>query len=464
MLTLRVPEVAQALEVASPSGADAVEIRGVSTDSRSMAPGQLFFALSGPSFDAHAFLAQARVGGAAAAVVAHTMPDALPQIVVPDPRAALGVLARAWRERFTVPVIAVTGSNGKTTVKEMMASCFAAHASEPGAVLATPGNLNNDIGLPLTLFSQGQAHQYVVLEMGANHAGEIAGLAAIASPRIGIVTQCAPAHLEGFGSLEGVARAKGELFEALPADGTAVINADDPYAALWMALSRHTSQMTFGLSVNAHVTGRFVGEAGGSRIVADTPSGRMSVQLPLPGRHNVMNALGVTAACLSAGLALDSICEGLESMVPVAGRLRPREGIRGVRVLDDSYTANPVSLVAALDVLAQQPGRGWLVLGDMAELGCGGAQFHREAGLAARASGVERLYTLGEQSQLASEVFGADGRGFLDATALIAAVREDAASGVTILVKGSRSMRMERVVQGLTRAGDDVDREGAPCC
>ena len=360
--------------------------------------------------------------------------------------------------------MAVTGSNGKTTVKEMMASCFVTHAGNRDGVLSTPGNLNNDIGLPLTLFGQSWHHQYVVLEMGANHSGEIARLAAIAKPRIGVVTQCAPAHLEGFGSIEGVARAKGELFEALPSDGAAIINADDAYAPLWMALSRHTSRMTFGLSAGAEISGRFVAEAKGSRVIADTPDGRISLQLPLPGRHNVMNALGVIAVGLSAGLPLETIREGLETVEPVAGRLRPRQGVSGVRILDDSYNANPVSLVAALDVLAQQPGRGWLVLGDMAELGCGGTRFHRDAGDAARASGVERLYTLGEQSGLAAEAFGDDGRRFLDVDALIDAVREDAESGVTILVKGSRSMRMERVVEGLLGERQRATTEGGSRC
>ncbi|MFT5390336.1 MAG: UDP-N-acetylmuramoyl-tripeptide--D-alanyl-D-alanine ligase [Gammaproteobacteria bacterium] len=427
---------------------------GCSTDTRTVRSGELFFALAGPAFDGHEYVASAHSDGACAAVVARALSTQIPQIVVDDPRLALGRLAHHWRNKHDVQVVGVTGSNGKTTVKEMLANCFRVHAKRGRGVetvLVTQGNLNNDIGLPQTLFGLGGEHTHAVLEMGANRAGEIAALANIAQPRFGIITQCAPAHLEGFGSVEGVARAKGELFEALPANGAAVINHDDPYCAMWTALASHCQRLTFGLSVGADVSGRYVTDCAGSRMVIETPQGRASVHLPLPGRHNVQNALGVSALCLVNGMALGDIVEGLESMQPVPGRLCVRSSASGARILDDSYNANPTSLAAALDVLCRQRGRCWLVLGDMAELGSDSPLFHTQAGEIARAAGVERLYGLGELSVNAVQAFGSSGYHFSDAQVLSEILKEELEEGVTVLIKGSRSMHMERVVNELVQ-------------
>lgn len=460
MLTLSLKELAKILDTEMPLGAPDVRVDGVSTDSRTIRQGELFFALSGPSFDGHDFLPAVKLAGAGAAIVARLRPEllrTLPQLLVRDPREALAVLATAWRARFDIPVLAVTGSNGKTTVKEMTSSCLKVHVGTTDGVLATRGNLNNDIGLPSTLFELGYTHRFAVLEIGANRPGEIASLSTVAQPQIGIVTQCAPAHLEGFGSLEAVARAKGELFAAIPSTGTAIINADDRYAGLWRELASHTRQVTFGLSADADISCQFTPEAYGSRILAKTPNGPISIRLPLFGRHNVMNALGVIAQCLAAGLGLEAIRDGLECAAAIPGRLRLRAGLHGALLLDDSYNANPASLSAALQVLVSRPGRSWLVLGDMAELGCRAADYHREAGMAALAAGVERLFAFGEQSQKAARAFGNAAQHFSDINMLIAELRRVAEPGVVILVKGSRSMRMERVVDGLVE-------EGYPCC
>ena len=461
MLSMTLEEVAAVLggDVHFGNGATSlgaeVKVHGCSTDSRTAGPGELFVTLRGPRFDGHDFVVQAARQGVSAAIVERRLDVSLPQLVVPDARHGLARLAKHWRGRFdgiVEGVLCITGSNGKTTVKEMAASCLRAHApaDELGErVLSTVGNLNNDVGLPATVLRQGEQHRYLVLEMGANHPGEIATLAELSKPNVGIVTQCAPAHLEGFGSIEGVARAKGELFEALPRTATAVINGDDPYRTLWTELSGHCARLTFGFTVDADISGRYIADCGGSRALVDTPWGRISVHLPLPGRHNVHNALGVTAACLALGLSLETIQRGLESAPPILGRLISRELSNGARILDDSYNANPVSLAAALDVLRGQRGRHWLVLGDMAELGCEAPRYHRQAGEAARDAGVERLFALGDLSANAVVAFGGAGHHFDDVRRLNEELSRALEPGVTVLVKGSRSMRMERVVAAL---------------
>ncbi len=440
---MRLSEAAKALAV-SWSGQD-VSFSGCDTDSRALSPGALFAALRGERFDGHDFVEQAQARGAAAALVERPIDPALPSLIVPDTRQALGRLAAAWRRRFQLPVAAVTGSNGKTTVKEMLASIL----SGQGAVLATQGNLNNDIGLPLTLFRLGAEHRFAVLEMGANHVGEIAGLAAVAAPTVGVITQCAPAHLEGFGSVDAVARAKGELFEGLDASGTAVINADDDYADYWRGLAGSRRQLTFGLKAGADVSA--VCELGPERSRLDlrTPAGNALVHLALPGRHNVMNALAAAAVTIALDLPLDLIKAGLERMQPVGGRLQIRAGSGGGRIIDDTYNANPASLAAGLRVLRGFEGRRWLALGDMAELGEAAAAYHRDVAQLAREAGVERIYATGTLSRTAVEAFGPEGRHFDSQAALIEALRADLAGAVTVLVKGSRSSRMERVVMAL---------------
>ena len=436
-----------ALESADPRAPD-VRFRGVSTDSRRDCAGKLFFALGGPKFDGHRHVDDAARAGAAGAVTDRRIPAGLPQLVVGDTRRALVRLAVAWRRRFDLPFAAVTGSNGKTTVKEMTAAIL----RQRHRTLATAGNLNTDIGLAATLFGLDREHRRGVVEVGANHAGEIAELAGMCAPHVGVVTQCAPAHLEGFGDVAGVARAKGELFESLPPDGVGVVNADDPFAEFWMRLLGERRVLRFGLEAPADVRAAFTpAEGGGSRLALATPCGEAVVDLPLPGRHNVMNALAACAAGIALGEPLDAIRGGLEAMRPVPGRLCLRPLADGSVLIDDTYNANPGSLRAALDVLAERRGECWLVLGDMAELGEDGPALHREAGRLARDRGVARLYAVGRLAAEAAAGFGPEGRRHPSHDALVAELRTDlrARSPVTALVKGSRSMGMECVVQAL---------------
>ena len=438
-------------------GAD-VEFHGVSTDTRSLQRGNLFVALSGPNFDGHRFVPEAAAKGAVAALVSERVDTALPQLVVPHTRTGLGQLAAAWRARFSLPLIAVTGSNGKTTVKEMIAAIVA----QSGPVLVTHGNFNNDIGVPLTLFRLDGKQRYAVIEMGANHAGEIGTLTRIAQPTVALITNAGPAHLEGFGSIAGVAHAKGEIFGGLSADGIAVINADDAYAELWRTLAGRHRTLSFGLTQPADVSAQWEAHADGSVLHLVTPAGRLALRLKLPGQHNVMNALAATAAALAAGAPLTDIQYGLENMQPVAGRLHIRAGRNGARIIDDSYNANPASLAAGLAVLAAQPGMKWLVLGDMAELGPDAGHLHSEVGRAARAAGAEQLYCVGALSREAAQTFGPGAHHFATqhelidaltaalATALTTTVARKHAEAITLLVKGSHSAQMELVVAALT--------------
>jgi UDP-N-acetylmuramoyl-tripeptide--D-alanyl-D-alanine ligase len=426
---------------------DDVGFRGCSTDTRSLERGALFVALRGERFDGHDFLGHAMTGGAAAALVERIGGSELPLITVPDSRRALGELGAAWRGRLDCPVVAVTGSNGKTTVKEMLAAVL----GEVGPVLATRGNLNNDIGMPLTLCRLGREHRFAVLEMGANHVGEIARLAEIAVPTVGIVTQCAPAHLQGFGSIEAVARAKGELLDRLDPGGTAIINGDDVYAALWSELAGGRTRLTFGLERPADVSADFRLEAECSRVSLRTPVGEVSVTLSLPGRHNVMNALAAAAAAVSLAVPLDAVRHGLEGVRPVSGRLQVKRAMQGGRVVDDSYNANPGSLSAGLAVLQGFPGRHWLALGDMAELGPAAADLHAEAGRLAREAGVERLLATGPLSCASVEAFGSGGEHYPTWEALVAALKGELGADVTLLVKGSRCSQMDLVVNALAR-------------
>ncbi len=424
---------------------------GVSTDTRSLRPAQLFVALSGPNFDGHDFVASAAEAGAAGALVARELAARVPQVVVADTRSALGAFAGVRRASFKHPVIGITGSNGKTTVKEMTAAIL----RQRGAVLATRGNRNNDIGVPLTLLELDESHGAAVIEMGANHHGEIAALAHIARPTVGIVTNAGPSHLAGFGDVAGVARAKGELFSSLAADGCAVINADDRHADTWRRMAAHCRRVEFGVDSPADFTAdaRTVrsDDAGGESFMLTTRADEREVTLAVPGLHNVRNALAAAAAAVAAGATLDDVVSGLAGFQSVGGRLRAVAGRAGSRVIDDTYNANPASLRAALDVVARLGGRRWLVLGDMGELGADAVALHVQAGHDARAAGIERLFALGPLAAAAAEAFG--GERFDDADALANAVRADLADGTTVLVKGSRSMRLERVVAALTADG-----------
>jgi UDP-N-acetylmuramoyl-tripeptide--D-alanyl-D-alanine ligase len=424
---------------------------GVSTDSRRLAIGELFFALKGERFDAAQFVDQAFAAGAAGAVVgrdsfrAVTAGGAL--IVVDDPRSALGRLAAYWRKRFTLPLVGLTGSNGKTTVKDMIATVLRVRCTEPAQVLATEGNLNNDIGLPLTLLRLRQDHRYAVIEMGMNHAGEIRYLTALAAPDIALINNAGTAHIGLLGSREAIARAKGEIFEGLPARGIAVVNADDPYAPLWRDLASSRRIVDFGLDQPAQVRGRYRGHALSSDIVLTTPAGEARFNLPLPGEHNVRNALAAAAAAHALDIPPALTARALASFRGPKGRMQRYTGVHGAVVIDDSYNANPDSTLAAISVLAHTPGKRVLVLGDMGELGDEGEALHAQVGATARAAGIERLLTLGQLSEQAARAFGPPARHFANIEDLIAALRDELGPDTTLLVKGSRFMQMERVVQ-----------------
>ncbi len=442
-------------------------IEGVSTDSRSLASGELFVALAGANFDGHDHVAAAAGRGAAAAMVSRAWAEgagaaagrggALPLLAVADTRRGLGALGAWWRSRFAPALVGVTGSNGKTTVKEMTAAILRAQARRDGldpalAVLATQGNLNNDIGLPQMLLRLRASHRAAVLEMGMNHPGEIAYLTGLARPTVALVNNAQRAHLAGLGGIAGVARAKGEIFEGLDEGGTAVINADDAFAGLWRELAAGRRIVGFGFEQPAEVRGRAEWQAFGSRLAIEAPQGRLEVALAVPGRHNAMNALAAAAAALAAGASLEAVSEGLAGFTGVAGRLQLRPAA-GALLIDDSYNANPDSVRAAIDVLAATPGRKILVLGDMGETGREAAQFHDEIGGYAKSQGVDRLLALGELSALAAHNFGEGGRHFAGVEALLAELRPQLAEGTAVLVKGSRFMRMERVAEAIADAG-----------
>jgi UDP-N-acetylmuramoyl-tripeptide--D-alanyl-D-alanine ligase len=425
----------------------------VVSDSRTLAAGQLFVALSGPKFDGNDFVAAAHAAGAAGAVVSAAQPAALPQIVVRDTQAALEQAARAWRAHFGGPLIGVAGSNGKTTAKEMTAAILA----QAGETLATRGNLNNHIGVPLTLLRLTPAHRFAVIEMGANRAGEVAALVALARPSVGLITNAGAEHLEGFGSLEGVARAEGEMVAGLSDAATAVINADDAFAGLWRR-STLARVVTFGVRTRADFSASdvqaTVGEAGfRTQFRLNAPQGSAAIELALGGAHNVANALAAAAAAASAGATLEHIAAGLATVRAVPGRLQFKQTRGGAWLIDDSYNANPSSVRAAIEVLAGLSGRKWLVLGDMGELGEFATEAHSSIGEFARAQGIERLYASGALMARAVESFGAGARWYPDTTALTAALSEalaGAGPAVRLLVKGSRFNRLERVVDALT--------------
>jgi UDP-N-acetylmuramoyl-tripeptide--D-alanyl-D-alanine ligase len=433
-------------------GAD-LAVEAVGTDTRSLTPGDLFLALRGPRFDAHDFLDEAAARGAVAALVDRPVTVNLPVVVVDDTRAALGRWAAWWRDRFTGPVAAVTGSNGKTTVKEMLAHILTAR----GEGVVTRGNLNNEIGVPLTLLRLGPRHRFAVIEMGASRAGDIEYLAGIARPDVAAVTNAAPAHLAGFGSIEGVARAKGEMFSSLRDAGVAVINADDPCSTLWRAMAGSHRIVTFGLDRQADVRAQAIRRdfpAISFELV--TPLGSRGVSLGIPGGHNVMNALAAAALAHALGASLDEIARGLSAMPGVDRRLQLKRGFGGAWVLDDTYNANPGSVRAALQVISEIEGGAHriLVLGDMGELGGCSVALHEGIGREARESGVDQLLVLGELAIHAAKSFGTGARRFDSHEELVETLRKEIASKkaghrVIILVKGSRSMRMERVADAL---------------
>jgi UDP-N-acetylmuramoyl-tripeptide--D-alanyl-D-alanine ligase len=417
----------------------------VTTDTRALGPGSLFVAIPGDRFDGNDFVDEALTKGAAGALVSRLAASALPQVEVRDSRRALGAMARAWRSSFAIPVVAVTGSSGKTTVKELIAAILSVSRS----ICVTQGNLNNDIGVPLTLMRLTAEHDALVVELGANHAGEIDYLARLAQPTVGVITNAAEAHLEGFGSLRGVCAAKGELLDHLPRAGTAVINADDQFRSDWVARSPCEFTITFGFARNADC--RVLGEPqfmpAGSEFRMRLPDGEEAdVWLPLLGRQNVANALAAAAAAQAVGANLEDIVAGLARVTPVRGRLRAVPGRNGATIIDDSYNANPSSVHAALDHLAGLSGKRILVFGNMAELGPAAADLHKEIGEYARGR-CDFLFAIGDLASEAATAFGAAGCRLADIEAAHRVVDPLLARDTTVLVKGSRVMGLDRLVR-----------------
>lgn len=450
---LRLSEVARHIG-AQHLGLDAW-FASVHTDSRRLASGDLFIALQGHSFDGHDYLAQVKDLGAAGALVSREVAIDLPQLLVEDTRKGLGRLAAYWRGVYGQRLIAVTGSNGKTTVKEMIRLIL----EERYPVLATKGNLNNDIGLPLTLLKL-QGEPFAVVEMGANHPGEIAYLSGLAQPDLVVLNNVGAAHLEGFGNLAGVARAKGEIISGLSGDGLVILNGDDPWSGFWRQLAGDRQVLSFGLGVENQVRAvpnslRTVWSENGFRTTfwLQSPFGEAEIQLTLAGRHNVLNALAAAAATLALGMTPEEVVHGLGRITPVPGRLQTKTALSGARVIDDTYNANPDSVGAAIDVLSSAPGVRWLVLGDLAELGPTGLELHRSLGERARQAGIQYLWSLGSASEAASIAFGSGGKHFFTREELIAALLADHGKDASILVKGSRSSRMELIVQPLLQGG-----------
>lgn len=426
-------------------GAD-VLVDGLSTDTRNMHAGVLFVALVGDSYDPHEVIEAGKANKAAAVLVQQKVNTTIPQVVVKDTYRALQQLAAAWRMRFSLPVIGVTGSNGKTSVKELIKQILSASLSSEKCILATVGNLNNHIGVPLTLSNLNESHRFAVIEMGANHAGEIAVLAKIAKPNIGVITNIGPAHLEGFGSIEGVAHAKAELYQNLSANGVAVVNADEHYRQELEKKIGDRMQISFGIEKQADVSGKQISS---DQIEITTPVGEIRVKPQVNGMHALLNTLAATAVGLALGLDLEDIKTGIENTHAVPGRLVRVEGLVGASILDDSYNANPASLAAALDVQAQEPGEHWLVLGDMGELGDESIFMHKKAAEIAKQFGVTRLFAYGELSEHSVEEFGAGALHFKSHSKLIDKLQEELSAGVCVLVKGSRAMQMEKIVAGI---------------
>ncbi len=430
---------------------------GVSTDSRGIRKGELFVALRGERFDGHDFLAGVAAAGAAAALVdrAHAAAAPLPVAAVADTTAALAALAAHWRRRFRIPLIAVAGSNGKTTVKEMIAACLRAGFGD-AAVLATQGNLNNHIGLPLTLLALREAHRAAVVEIGMNHPGETARLADIAAPTVALVNNAQREHQEFMHSVADVAEEHASLIRALPEDGMAVINGDDAHAGVWKKAAASRPLRDFGLGGGACVRARRRPGPSSSILEVTTPEAQAVFELPLAGEHNARNALGAIAAATAAGVPLAACTAALSRFAAVKGRLQVKAGLRGAILIDDSYNANPDSVRAAIDVLAGTPGRRLLVLGDMGEVGVQGRAFHEEVGAYARQSGIDALYALGDLAAASARAFGSGGRHYTRIEDLLADVGRDLGPQTALLVKGSRFMKMERVVRDFEIPGAEA--------
>ncbi|MBN3764809.1 UDP-N-acetylmuramoyl-tripeptide--D-alanyl-D-alanine ligase [Burkholderia sp. Ac-20365] len=455
MFTLR--EAAAVIPGATVTGDDSIGFERVSTDSRSCGPGDLFVALKGDRFDAHDFLGDVAARNVSAVLASRT-PDNfnVPALrVTGDTRVALGALANGWRRRFDMPLVAVTGSNGKTTVKEMISSIFAAAVGE-SARLATAGNFNNDVGLPLTLFRLSEAHQLAVVELGMNHPGETELLGKIAAPTVAVVNNAQREHQEFMATVEAVALEHASVIHALASDGIAVFPANDTYAGIWRVAATGNRIIDFALNTDERATEAAVqGTLDGNQLSIDTPEGHVDITLQVLGAHNAHNALAATAAALASGVSLDAIKRGLEAFGAVKGRLQVKRAVlgtmAGATVIDDTYNANPDSMLAAIDVLAARPSPRVLVMGDMGEVGDNGPAFHREVGAYAKERGIDALYAMGDASRDACAAYGGEAHHCDDVNALVAQLQQAAyGSAATYLVKGSRFMKMERVVDAVT--------------
>ncbi|MGI9239010.1 MAG: UDP-N-acetylmuramoyl-tripeptide--D-alanyl-D-alanine ligase [Woeseiaceae bacterium] len=434
---------------------DDCEFFGISTDTRTIRVGELFFALQGPNFDGCDFVPTVSDKYGAAAVVPKFLDAEIAQIEVDDTRLALGSFAAAWRQQHDVTVVGITGSNGKTGTKELVRACLAQQAE----TLATHGNLNNEIGVPLMLARISDKYRFAVIEMGANHPGEIAYLTELVHPDIVVITNAAAAHLEGFGSVRGVSRAKAEILENSSRPATAILNADDTYFEYWSSLVRDVRRISFGLGKSADVRATDI-DTGvrHTQFRLHLPAEAVEVSLPLPGIHNVRNACAAAAVAHSLGIDARSIRQALEGVSPIGGRLKPLQGTHGATLFDDSYNANPLSVIAAADFLSQLSGESWLVLGDMKELGDDAADLHRDLGNELRKIGVDRLFAVGDLSRHTVESFGENASWFGSIDALLDALTGRLGNSINVLVKGSRSMHMERVVDAL-REVEAVRRE-----
>jgi len=432
---------------------------GVSTDSRTVQPGDLFVALSGENFDGHEFVLRAAEKGAVAAIVKqqadnNTSVLPLPLIKVKDTLLALGQLAAYWRRKFTLPLIAVTGSNGKTTAKEMIAVILRKKVATTSPsdhfverVLVTEGNLNNAIGVPQTLLRLRSQHVYAVIEMGMNHAGEINYLTRLAKPGTAVITNASAAHIAVLGSTKAIACAKGEIFAGLDQQGTAIINTDDEYADLWCLLAQNKRIISFGLAKNAQVSATYRSDLLANKITLKVPEGVAQVTLQVPGKHNVLNALAAAAVAVDLGIDKQIITLGLEAFSGVGGRMQKKNGLHHATIIDDSYNANPASVQAAIAVLAALPGKKIFVFGDMSELGKQAVDFHQHIGEQTQLAGIDQLFTFGELSAYASTKFGANAQHFQHIENLATAIKQQLGSDTTVLVKASRFMQMERLVK-----------------
>lgn len=448
MIHATLAETAKLLGVFIPD--QPIDFNGISTDTRTLQPGCLYVAIRGEQFDGHHFVMDAFKKGAAAALVSQKIDCPIPQLIVNDTILALGKITENWRNHFSIPLIAVTGSNGKTTLKNMIASILtAACQHHADCVLATEGNFNNNIGLPLNLARFNEKHRYAVLEMGMNHFGEIEYLTKLAKPTIAVINNAAEAHLEGLQNVAGVAKAKGEIFLGLTRDGTAILNRDDPHFDYWRGLIGHHHYLSFGLENSADISAKYIEN---QPLNIQTPQGEMTITLPLLGRHNAANALAATACAIAANIDLVMIKAGLENVKPAPGRMRQYELANNVKIIDDTYNANPFSLNAAVNTLATCPGIKIVVLGDMKELGTEAKALHFNSGQKIRAAGIDYLFTLGQLSLATTEAFGENAQHFTERDKLIAALLPYLKNDVTVLVKGSRSMQMEKIAAGIIPA------------